>query len=254
MAAEALSRELALRIGLAAKVLPGVDARELLQVLVNKLGYPLTDKSLREITVTDIRAAMSSPDGEEDTEDTAISKDAMKLAVRYLWGEDVELPEMPKVHPYEEGDMPGSIRVAIATNSADVIDGHFGSCPRFMVYQLSTDEVRLIAIRPTDGADEAEDKNAFRAEIISDCDVLYVQSVGGPAAAKVVRAGVHPIKYPAGGEARERLVELQTVIAGNPPPWLANRSGKNRCLPLGRWLSITGSAIFSNTGGLCIPW
>lgn len=225
MAAEALSRELALRIGLAAKVLPGVDARELMQVLVNKLGYPLTDKSLRGITVTDIRAAMTSPDGEEDTEDTAISKDAMKLAVRYLWGEDVELPEMPKLDAYEEGDMPGSIRVAIATNSTGIIDGHFGSCPRFVVYQLSADEQRLIDIRPTDGADEAEDKNAFRAGIISDCDVLYVQSVGGPAAAKIIRAGVYPIKLPEGGEADEALARLQQTLAGTPPPWLAKIIG-----------------------------
>ena len=138
-----LSRELALRIGLASKVLPGVDARELMQVLINKLGYPLSDKSLREITVTDIRAAMSSPDGEEDTEDTAISKDSMKLAVRYLWGEDVALPEMPKVEAYNEGDMAESIRVAIATTGTDVIDGHFGSCPRFIVYQLNKDLIKL---------------------------------------------------------------------------------------------------------------
>jgi len=227
MAAEPLSRELALRIGLAAKVLPGVDARELMQVLINKLGYPLSDKSLREITVTDIRAAMSSPDGEEDTEDTAISKDAMKLAVRYLWGEEVDLPDMPKVQAYKEGDMPGSIRVAIATNTAETIDGHFGSCPRFIVYQLNKDEIRLIAIRPTDGADDAEDKNAFRADIVSDCDVLYVQSVGGPAAAKIVRAGIYPIKLPEGGEAAEALGRLQQTLAGTPPPWLAKIIGVN---------------------------
>ena len=54
MADQALSRELALRIGLAAKALPDVDARELLTVLVNRLGTPLTDKKLREITVTDL--------------------------------------------------------------------------------------------------------------------------------------------------------------------------------------------------------
>ena len=225
MAAEALSRELALRIGLAARVLPGVDARELLQVLVNKLGYPLTDKSLREITVTDIRAAMTSPDGEEDTEDTAISKDAMKLAVRYLWGEDVEMPDMPMLDAYQDGDMPESIRVAIATTQGEMVDGHFGSCPRFLVYQINKDEVRLIAIRPTDGADDAEDKNAFRASIVEDCDVLYVQSVGGPAAAKIVRAGVYPIKLPEGGDARDALARLQQTLAGTPPPWLAKIIG-----------------------------
>ncbi len=224
-ATEPLSRELALRIGLAANSLPGVEARELMQVLVNKLGYPLSDKSLREITVTDIRAAMNSPDGEEGTEDTAISKDAMELAVRYLWGEDVNLPGTPRVESYQDGNMPESIRVAIATNQYEMVDGHFGSCPRFLIYQINKDEKRLIAIRPTDGSDEAEDKNAFRAEIISDCDVVYVQSVGGPAAAKIVRAGVYPIKLPNGSDINEALGRLQETLAGTPPPWLAKIIG-----------------------------
>ena len=225
MAAEPLTRDLALRIGLAAKVLPDVDARGLLQVLINKLGQPLTDKKLREITVTDIRTALGGPDGEEDSEETGVSKDSMKLAVRYLWGEDIDNPDLPKKVAYIEGDMPGSIRVAIASNQKEMVDGHYGSCPRFLVYQVSKDEARLIDLRATDGADDAEDKNAFRAEIISDCDVLYVQSVGGPAAAKIVRAGIYPIKLPEGGEGREAIARLQQTLAGTPPPWLAKILG-----------------------------
>ena len=225
MTAEALSRDLALRIGLAARELPGVDARGLLQVLINKLGQPLTDKKLREITVTDIRTALGSVDGEEDSEDTGIQKNAMKTAVRYLWGEDIDDPDLPPKQAYQEGNMPGSIRVAIASNQQEKIDGHFGSCPRFLVYQVSADEMRLIDIRATDGADDAEDKNAFRAEIISDCDVLYVQSVGGPAAAKIIRAGIYPIKLPEGGEAKQAIIKLQSTLAGTPPPWLAKILG-----------------------------
>lgn len=220
-----LTRDLALRIGLAAKALPGVDARGLLQVLIGKLGQPLTDKKLREITVTDIRTALGSVDGEEDSEDTGIHKDAMKLAVRYLWGEEIDDPDLPSCVPYKDGDMPGSIRVGIASNQQERVDGHFGSCPRFLIYQITADEVRLIDIRPTDGADDAEDKNAFRAEIVSDCDVLYVQSVGGPAAAKIVRAGIYPIKLPEGGEAQEAIARLQGTLAGTPPPWLAKILG-----------------------------
>lgn len=105
------------------------------------------------------------------------------------------------------------------------IDGHFGSWPRFIVYQINKDEIRLIAIRPTDGADYAEDKNAFRASIVDDCDVLYVQSVDGPEAAKIVRAGIYPIKLPEGGEGREALARLQGTLAGTPPPWLAKIIG-----------------------------
>lgn len=225
MTTQTLSRDVALRVGLAAKVLPQVEPRELLKVLMESLG-DLTEQKLLRITVTDLRAALGSPDGEEDTEDTAISKEALKLAVRYLWGEDVNEPDLPKPIPYSDGDMPGSIRVALASSTGDLLDGHFGSCPRFLVYQLSADEVRLVDVRPTDEADFSDDKNAFRANLVKDCHVLYVQSIGGPAAAKVVRAGIYPMKETEGGIAAEILTRLQTVMAGSPPPWLAKVMGK----------------------------
>jgi len=225
MAAQAISRDVALRVGLAAKVLPGVDARRLLQILAEKCGQPLTEKRLAKITVTDLKTGFASADGEEDGEDAGLGMEYLKLAVRYLWGEEVDGPALPVAQPYDEGDMPGSIRVAVASSGEQNIDGHFGSCPRYLVYQVSPEEVRLIDVRATDGADEADDKNAFRASLIGDCHVAYMQSVGGPAAAKVVRAGIHPIKLPEGGHAPEVLAQLQTVMAGTPPPWLAKIIG-----------------------------
>ena len=225
MNAQSISREVALRIGLAAKVLPGVDARQLLEVLKERLGFPFTEARLTKMTVTDLKTGLASLDGEEDSEDTGISMEYLKLAVRYLWGEEGIEPDLPEVQGYQEGDMPGSIRVAIGSNGADAIDGHYGSCPRFLVYQVSPDEIRLVDIRSTAGADNAEDKNAFRAELICDCHVMYVQSIGGPAAAKVVRAGIYPMKLPEGGKAPEALAKLQSVMSGSPPPWLAKIIG-----------------------------
>jgi nitrogen fixation protein NifX len=225
MNAQSISRDVALRIGLAARVLPGVDARQLLEVLKERLGFPLTEERLTKMTVTDLKTGLASLDGEEDSEDTGISMEYLKLAVRYLWGEEGIEPDLPEIQTYQEGDMPGSIRVAIGSNSADAIDGHFGSCPRFLVYQVSPEEIRLVDIRSTAGADQAEDKNAFRAEVISDCHVMYVQSIGGPAAAKVVRAGIYPMKLAEGGKAPETLAKLQSVMSGSPPPWLAKIIG-----------------------------
>jgi nitrogen fixation protein NifX len=225
MGTEPLTRDLALRIGLAARVLPDVNAAELLQVLVGALGSPLTDEKLRRITVTDLRTALTSVDGEEDTEDTGINKNAMKTAVRYLWGEGIDDQTLPKPDLYKEGDMPNSVRVACCTNGGDAVDGHFGSCPYFYVYQIAESETRLIDVRTTNGADEAEDKNAFRAGLIGDCHVMYVQSIGGPAAAKVVRAGIYPIKMPQGGPIDDALGQLQSILSGSPPPWLAKAIG-----------------------------
>ena len=72
MAAPSIEREAALRIGLASKVLPGVDARRLLATLVERLGEPLTEQRLTKITVTDLKTGLSSLDGEEDGEDADI--------------------------------------------------------------------------------------------------------------------------------------------------------------------------------------
>ncbi|HKI60999.1 MAG TPA: NifB/NifX family molybdenum-iron cluster-binding protein, partial [Mariprofundaceae bacterium] len=120
----------------------------------------------------------------------------------------------------------GSIRVAIASNGGDKLDGHFASCQGFLIYQVSGTEKRLIDVRLTEGAVEAEDKTAWLVDQIADCHVLYVVSVGGPAAAKVIKAGIHPIKIPAAGsEASEVLRQLQDVLAGSPPPWLAKILG-----------------------------
>lgn len=118
----------------------------------------------------------------------------------------------------------GSVRVACASNGGETLDGHFGSCVEFLVYQVSPQAVTLIERRDTAAADEAEDRNVARAALIGDCQVLFIQSIGGPAAAKVVRAGVHPVKVPKAVPARETLARLQTAL-GSPPPWLAKAMG-----------------------------
>jgi len=223
--ATAISRDVALRIGLAARVLPGIAIARLVDVLRDRAGTPLTVEALQKITVTDLKTGLGSLDGEEDAEEMNVSMEQFKLAVRYLWGEESVEPDLPVVQAYADGDMPGSIRVALASNTADDLNGHFGSCPRFLVYQVSVDEIRLVAIRATAGADESDDRNAFRANLLADCHVLYVQSIGGPAAAKVVRAGIYPLKIPEGGKAPAILQQLQTVMAGSPPPWLAKILG-----------------------------
>lgn len=221
MVSQAMSREVALRIALAAKALPGVELRRLLRILSGAVAAPLTEAGLAKVTVAELDAGLGGGDGEA----AGIGADALEQAVRCLRGEEAAPPVLPLVQPYAAGDMPGSIRVALASESDERLDGHFGSCPRFLVYQVSPAEVRLIAIRFTAAAAGAEDRNASRAALIGDCHVVYVQSIGGPAAAKVVRAGLHPMKVPEGGEAREVLAALQTVMAGSPPPWLAKAVG-----------------------------
>lgn len=218
MSNQALSRELALRIGLAARTLPHTAVSRLMTVLVNRLGLPITQEGVAGLTVEDLKCAANGALAE-------IPADDLKKALDLLKGAPAEEPALPVAHPLTEGEMPGSIRVACASTAGERVDGHFGSCPRFLIYQVSREEVRLIDLRSTAADPPPEDKNAHRAELIQDCQVLYVASIGGPAAAKVVKAGIHPVKLPEGGEAPAVLAELQRVLSDAPPPWLAKVMG-----------------------------
>jgi nitrogen fixation protein NifX len=125
---------------------------------------------------------------------------------------------------YQSGDLPGSIRVAFCSNDGERLDGHFGSCLRFLIYQVAEREARLIALReaPAPAGPLRGEKNVIqRVNLISDCHLLYVLSIGGPAAARVVHRGVHPLQRAQASPVREQLDALRRVLADGPPPWLA---------------------------------
>lgn len=215
-----MSREVALRLALAARALPDIEVREFVNTVAERLGLPITAEKLAGVTVADIKLWLQG----DDVVEPAAERSELKQAVRLLWGEGLESDDLPAAAPYAEGEMPGSLRLAIASNSGEQVDGHFGSCSRFLIYQVGVDAYRLIDVRSTLEADVAEDKNVARAALIADCNLAYMQSIGGPAAAKVVRAGVHPIKLPAGGPADKAIARLQTSML-TPPPWLARIMG-----------------------------
>ena len=220
-----ITQEAALRVALAARAMPSVTLVRLITMLQSHLGDQIDTENLRSVTVTNLKTGLGSLDGEEDEEDMGIGLEAMKLAVRILWGDLQDDDTLPQVEPYQEGDIPGSLRIAIASDSGDALNGHFGSCLRYLVYQVSATESRLIGIRSAVEADFAEDKNLFRCQLIADCHVLYVVSIGGPAAAKVIRADIFPIKLPNGGPATEVVQRFQQALVESPPPWLSKILG-----------------------------
>ena len=222
MSQNALSRELALRIGLAARALPDTSIQRLLTVLTDALGLPITEEKLATLNLKTLKTAH---DGEFSEVEEPLLKKAVH-ALKHPAVEDSSDPSLPVIQAYQEGDMPNSIRIACASDDTQKVDGHFGSCKQFMIYQVSASEARLIGIRYTDQVSEfEEDKNRFRSELIQDCQVLYLVSVGGPAAAKIIKLGIHPIKLPEVMLIADVLVELQKVLADKPPPWLAKVMG-----------------------------
>jgi len=221
MTESALSDEIALRIGLAARALPDTDIARLLRALSDAVGLPPTAASLDNLTVKSLKQAA---DGELSDIDNA----SLKEALARLKGQgDTAVEPAPEPESYSEGELPGSIRVACASNGGELLDGHFGSCQRFLVYQVGPNQFKLIDCREIDtsAGELQDDKNAYRASLIADCQVLYVASIGGPAAAKVVKRDIHPIKRPQMGNAREHIAELARTLTDKAPPWLAKTMG-----------------------------
>ncbi|WP_299485644.1 dinitrogenase iron-molybdenum cofactor biosynthesis protein [Acaryochloris sp. IP29b_bin.137] len=224
------SDEVAIRIALAARALPDVSVGELIEALQTHLSDDINEESLGTLTVTQLKRSFGNiydvDDGDWEGED-ADNQDiaAFKEAVQILWGEQEEAEPYLPVEHYRDGDMPNSVRIAVASNTAEELDGHFGSCQRYLIYQLSADDLKLIEVRSAMGAKLSEDKNRFRVQLIKDCPILYVVSIGGPAAAKVIQANIYPMKIETGGPIREILADLQHAIATSPPPWLAKILG-----------------------------
>ena len=222
-----LSEEIALRIGLAARLLPEIDARVLLRALLDVMGEPITAAKLSRLRIGRLKTAANG-------ELADVDNNTLQQTLALLKGQGVErAPEpLPMIEAFLAGDLPGSVRVACASNGGEMIDGHFGSCARYLIYQVGPEQMRLIDIREPGSVPETEDRNAYRAELISDCAVLYTISIGGPAAAKAVRAGLHPMKLGKPTDARDTLARLQSVLARElPPPWLQKASGAQPKLP-----------------------
>ncbi|MEY3220145.1 MAG: hypothetical protein RIT27_1502 [Pseudomonadota bacterium] len=216
-----ISRDIALRIALASRILPETDAARLLKVLADVVGLPPTEEKLQSLKIKDLKHAA-------DNEFAAVDKEHLVHALKVLKGEAIEKTEdLPVPESYQNGEWADSIRVACASNQGELLDGHFGSCERFLVYQVNPQFVKLIDVRNATSPPAEEEKNVYRTDLIKDCQVLFVASIGGPAAAKVIKAGIHPIKHLEGGSARARVSALQPILAESPPPWLAKIMGIN---------------------------
>jgi nitrogen fixation protein NifX len=131
-------------------------------------------------------------------------------------------------------ERPGAMKVAFATQDLKRVDSHFGWSPNIAVYEISAEDSNLVEVfvfEPT-GQDGNDDKLAPKIEAIKDCAILYVTSIGGSGAARAVQAGLHPIKLPQPEPIEDLIAKLQTVLKGNPPPWLrkALLKGKERKL------------------------
>lgn len=119
------------------------------------------------------------------------------------------------------------MRVAFTSSNGELIDQHFGMSDSFQVWEIGPEEAFFLETVTVGahGKDE-DDKIAARAQILSDCAIVYTMQIGGPAAAKLVAQKIHPMKTSAVVPVAEIVGKLQEVLKSNPPPWLRKAMNK----------------------------
>jgi len=128
-----------------------------------------------------------------------------------------------------DGPAPGEVplRVAIATNDLENLNAHFGSAKKFAVYEVWKTGSRFVEahefgkVTAQEGKhDSQDDKITPKVEALTGCAILFALAIGGPSAAKIVKAGVHPIKRKDPEPIADVLAQTQEMLNGTPPPFL----------------------------------
>lgn len=67
-----------------------------------------------------------------------------------------------------------------------------------------------------------------KVEKLSDCDIIYMTSIGGPSAARLVKKGIMPVKVKGRMRIEEEAVKLMETIRNAPPPWMRRALEKDQ--------------------------
>lgn len=138
--------------------------------------------------------------------------------------------------PAPRGELePFTLRVAVATQDVKVVNAHFGSAKKFAVYEVTPTTSRFVeavgfdATSDESGTHNAEvDKIGPKVAAIAGCNLLFCLAIGGPAAAKVVSARIHPVKLSKPEPIESVLAKVQGMMTGDAPPWLRKAMSAKR--------------------------
>lgn len=115
--------------------------------------------------------------------------------------------------------------IAFASSDGKTIDSHFASAPSFTMYKFDGKEfVISSACFSSKIAKDSEDKVDARISLLKECDIVYCTQIGGPAAARLVQSGIHPLKVQEGTVIIDELNRLSNrLLSEKLPPWLKKK-------------------------------
>jgi nitrogen fixation protein NifX len=138
---------------------------------------------------------------------------------------------MPRTLRLVDTDCPAPdetpLRIAVATDDLESLNAHFGSAKKFAIYEVWKTGARFVeahefanVTRQKGEHDSQDDKITPKVEALEGCALLFALAIGGPSAAKIVKAGVHPIKRKDPEPISDVLDQVKVMLNGTPPPFL----------------------------------
>lgn len=118
------------------------------------------------------------------------------------------------------------LRVAVASQDGKMMNAHFGSARRFVVFEVTPTHSRFLetisfeAVTAESGEHKEDNPLGAKIDALRGCHLLFVQAIGASAAQKVVRAQINPVKLAEPEPIDHVIAKVQQLIHGTPPPWL----------------------------------
>jgi nitrogen fixation protein NifX len=119
----------------------------------------------------------------------------------------------------------GCLRIAFATSDQQTINEHFGWANCFLVYDVSKggfSKVGKVEFEKTDKESECnpENKHFEKINALQSCHIVYSQSIGGPAAARLTQRKIHPLVAKNSPPIASILNDVKKLLNGTVPPWV----------------------------------
>jgi len=131
------------------------------------------------------------------------------------------MSDTTKITVESSESLENAIKVAFATKDMETINAHFGGAKEFVVYDVSKDGYKISGVIKTDTSSlNGDDKTDFKVKALQGINIMYCESIGGTAAAKVIRGGINPMKVQEPRKIEDVVKELISMINDNPPPWV----------------------------------
>ncbi|UPW20325.1 dinitrogenase iron-molybdenum cofactor biosynthesis protein [Agarivorans sp. TSD2052] len=207
-----MSDDLALRVAMASKAIPELALQDFVNLLVKQCGEPLSEKKFRALSPKILRELLQNPTLNIDR--SHINQVHAILSSAQL--SPMQAPKLPESRLCFTGPV---VTLAVSSNNMEQIDGHFGSCLRFLIYQVSAAGYQLVEVRPVAENLTGDARTSYLIELINDCQLLATLSIGGPAAARVSRADILPLKQMT-PQASELILDRLQIVMLAPPRWL----------------------------------